>query len=133
MMLSRRGFFAVDAATAEQIILDSQTDGMHVFHLPGEMTSKDTFFDGVRQRLPLDPPLHSNTSWEALADSVWTGLDGLKDDGIVIVWRDSGCMATCAPEDFCMAFDILNELPCTLDDVTLTLNNPKKVVVLQVV
>lgn len=131
-MLSRQGFFAVDAATAEKVILDAQAQGMRVFHLPGKMSSRDAFFDGVRDTLPLDPPLQSNASWDALDDSVWSGLDGLNENGIVIVWRDSSDMEAQAPEDFSTAFSILNELPGMLADVVSTVNHPKKLVVLQV-
>ena len=51
----------------------------------------------------------------------------------MIVWRDSSDMETQAPEDFSTAFAILNDLPGTLADVVLTVNHPRKLVVLQVV
>jgi hypothetical protein len=132
-MLSRQGFFAVDAATAERLILDALVQGMRVFRLPRKISSKDAFFDGVRDTLPLDPPLQNNASWDALEDSVWSGLGELEENGIVIVWRDSSDMETQAPKDFSTAFAILNDLPCTLADVVLTVNHPRKLVVLQVV
>ncbi|WP_083411748.1 barstar family protein [Janthinobacterium sp. 1_2014MBL_MicDiv] len=132
-MLNNIGFFAVDEAAADKIILDSQREGMRVFCLPEKISSKDEFFDGVRNTLPLDPPLHSNRSWEALADSLWSGLDGLEDENIVIVWRDTKCMETHASEDFSIAIDILNDLPGTLADPKLTVGMPKKLLVLHVV
>lgn len=132
-MLKNIGFFSVDKANADKIILDSKREGMRIFCLPEKISSKDEFFDGVRNTLPLDPPLHSNRSWDALADSLWSGLDELEDENIVIVWRDTKCMETQSPEDFSIAIDILNDLPGTLADLKLTVGMSKKLMVLHVV
>ncbi|MCX7290471.1 barstar family protein [Janthinobacterium sp.] len=132
-MLGSPGFFAVDELTAAKIMLDAQSDGKRVFCFPRHISSKAQFFDGVRAAFPLDPPLHGYHSWDALADSLWSGLEGLQEEDIVIVWRDSRHMQMQAEEDFAIALDILHDLPGALADVALTVNQPKKLLVLQVV
>lgn len=42
--------------------------------MPGDIKSKDDFFEAVRAVLPLDPPLVLNKVWDALSDSIWEGL-----------------------------------------------------------
>jgi hypothetical protein len=44
------------------------------------------FFEAMKALLPLDPPLVGNRSWDALSDSLWSGLDQLAADNIAIVW-----------------------------------------------
>ncbi len=131
-MLSIPGFFAVDELIAENVMLDAHRDGKRVFCLPAHISSKAQFFDAVRATFPLDPPLHGHHSWDALADSLWSGLDGLQEEDIVIVWRDARPMQMQAAADFAIALDILHDLPGMLADVGLTVNQPKKLLVLQV-
>jgi len=131
-MWSIKGFFSVDELTAEKVMLAAHTHGKRVFCFPSHIASKDQFFDGIRATFPLDPPLHGQHSWDALADSLWSGLDGLQEQDIVIVWRDARYMQMQAVEDFAIALDILRDLPGTLADVALTAGQPKKLLVLQV-
>lgn len=132
-MWSIKGFFSVDELTVEKVMLAAHTDGKRVFCFPSHIASKDQFFDGIRATFPLDPPLHGHHGWDALADSLWSGLDGLQEQDIVIVWRDSRYMQMQAVEDFAIALDILHDLPGTLADVALTAGQPKQLLVLQVV
>lgn len=132
-MWSIKGFFSVDELTAKKVMLAAHTDGKRVFCFPSHIASKDQFFDGIRATFPLDPPLHGHHGWDALADSLWSGLDGLQEQDIVIVWRDSRYMQMQAVEDFAIALDILHDLPGTLADVALTAGQPKQLLVLQVV
>lgn len=132
-MWSIKGFFSVDELTAEKVMHAAHTDGKRVFCFPSHIASKDQFFDGMRATFPLDPPLHGYHGWDALADSLWSGLDELQEQDIVIVWRDSRYMQMQAVEDFAIALDILHDLPGTLADVALTAGQPKQLLVLQVV
>lgn len=127
------GLFTVDASEIEQVVASYDCEGWRVFWLPGFLGSKDEFFEGVRQSLPLAPPLQSNRSWDALSDSLWTGLYSLKDRKIVIVWPDASQMKALAPEAFSVATNILTDLTSELANETLTLGSGKEVRVLQVV
>lgn len=132
-MLNRTGFFTVDALEAEQTIAKREQTGWRIFRLPTNISSKDEFFEGVRHTLPLDPALHSNRSWDALADSLWAGLDSLSEERIVVIWPDASRMEAQAPEDFAIATNIFTELPTSLADVEVTAGATKQLLVLRVI
>lgn len=132
-MLNTTGFFTVDALGAEKAIAERERAGWRVFHLPTNISSKDEFFEGVRCTLPLDPALHSNRSWDALADSLWAGLDSLPEEKIVVVWPDASQMETQAPEDFAIATNVFTELPTSFADIEVTAGGTKQLLVLRVI
>lgn len=132
-MLKETGSFVVDASEAEKIVSERQREGWRIFRLPAHITSADDFFEGIRRTLPLDPPLHSNRSWDALADSLWAGLHSLEESRIVMVWPDAVGMEVHSPKDFAIAEDILSALPSSLADTKLTVGAPKQLLVLRVV
>lgn len=127
------GCFSVNASEAEKIVSERQREGWRIFRLPAHITSADEFFEGVRRTLPLDPPLHSNRSWDALEDSLWAGLHSLGESRIVMVWPDAFEMEVHSPKDFAIAENILSELPPSLADTKLTVGVPKQLLVLRVV
>ena len=101
-----------------------------VFSLPERIVSKANFFDAVRCLLPLDPPLVSNRSWDALSDSLWQGIYGLPNDHVAIIWKDPNALATAAPSDHRIAMDILHGLTESLADPTPTLGKTKALAVI---
>lgn len=131
-MLNATGFFTIDALEAEHAAAEREREGWRIFRLPTAISSKDDFFEGVRQTLPLDPPLQSNRSWDALADSLWAGLDSLPESKVVIVWSGASAMETHAPKDFAIATNILIELPDLLGSVDITAGATKELLVLRV-
>jgi hypothetical protein len=132
-MVDATGLFVVGALEAEQLVEKCGREGGRIFVLPESIRTRDDFFAGIRQVLPLDPPLESSRSWEALADSLWSGLDSLPDSKVVVVWPSASLMENQSPEDFRIATDILSELPDSLADVEVTAGQTKQVLVLQVV
>jgi hypothetical protein len=90
-----------------------------------------TLSEGVRGVFPLDPPLEGGPSWDALNDSLWGGLDSLKDDRIVIVWPDASHMRAYAPDEYAIATNVLAELPGLLSDGKVTAGPTKQLLVLQ--
>jgi hypothetical protein len=60
-----------------------------VFSLTAEIWDRSTFFSALRAALPMDPPLGSDRSWDALSDSLWGGLERLVNRRIAILWRRS--------------------------------------------
>ena len=132
-MPNKAGFFVVDLLKARQTIAEQEEAGGRVFHLPANISSKDEFFEGVRSTLPLDPDLLSNQSWDALADSLWAGLDSLLEEKVVVVWPGGSKMEAQAPEDFAIAVNILTELADSLADVEVTAGATKQLLVLLVI
>ena len=132
-MLNKTGFFTVEALEAEQTVIEREQSGWRIFRLPSNISSKNEFFEGVRHTLPLDPALHSNRSWDALADSLWAGLDSLPEERIVVVWPDASLMEAQAPDDFAIATNVLTELPISLADVEVTAGATKLLLILRVI
>lgn len=127
------GLFSVDLMTGEGLIAERKRSGWRIFRLPPSISSKSEFFKGACQELPLDPPLRSNQSWDALADSLWSGLNGCPERKILIVWSEASMMEAEAPEDFAIAMDILQELPELLANTDITAGGTKDLIVLKVI
>lgn len=83
-MLRKPGLYVVDSGEAERIAEECRHRGWLVMCLPDGVASKGQFFDAIRSTCPLDPPLHSNRSWDALSDSLWSGLDEVEEEEVAI-------------------------------------------------
>lgn len=129
-MTKEPGVFSFPFREGMEEVAQYRLEGWRVFDLPKGISSKTAFFDGVRSTLPLDPPVQGNQSWDALADSLWSGLDSLTDDMILIVWPDSLEMAKLAPVDANIAKTILAELPSSLGSEEVTGGDGKKLAVI---
>jgi hypothetical protein len=102
--------------------------GTRLFQLPTAITDKRSLFQAVRETLPLDPPLtEGRENWDALNDSLWSGLHGLDEAKIVIVWPDVGAMRSAAPEDFETALGIMQDIAGGLADPGATVGKMKAV------
>lgn len=132
-MMNATGFFTINVLEAEQAIAEREREGWRIYRLPAAMSSKDDFFTGVRQALPLNPSLQSNRSWDALADSLWAGLDALPESKIVVVWPDPSAMEANAPDDFSIATSVLEELPESLANAEMTAGATKELLILRVI
>ncbi len=132
-MLDKQGFFRIELLAAKRVINDCKRDGWEVLTLPEGITSRDDFFNGVRTALPLDPGLQSNRSWDALADSLWSGLhEALGGQNILVVWPNSLSMEKQCPEDFAIARGVFEQIADTIADPKYTGGGPtKRLLVLQ--
>lgn len=125
-----RGVHKALRSDAESLATEAQAQGGTVYFINGSgVVDRDSFFDAVRSTLPVDPPIKSNYSWDALSDSVWSGLDGLETSRILIVWLDSDRLEK-SSEDFEMAINVLRDITETLASPKLTQGKPKEVTVL---
>lgn len=104
--------------------------GWRVFVLPRGILDQATFFAAVRETLPLDPPVRTDRSWDALADSLWEGLHRLDGNKIAIIWPDAARMASSDPGAFDTATAVLADTAHLLADDDATLGNPKRLAVL---
>jgi Barstar (barnase inhibitor) len=111
-------------------ISDGGLPGWRIFTLPEGIRDKGSFFGAVRETLPLDPPLGTGHKWEAVADSVWGGLDALADRRVAIVWPASFRMALVAPEDFEQAREMFAGVARSLSDPEDTAGEPTVLAVL---
>ncbi len=75
---------------------------------------REAFFTAVRNALPLDPPLASSRSWDALSDSLWEGLETLDASRVVILWPDAYRMKARAPSDYEIAVSVLDQVANSL-------------------
>jgi barstar (barnase inhibitor) len=92
--------------------------------------SRKAFFDAVRAAVQLDPPVQSERSWDALADSTWEGIFNLPARRILILWRDAAMFRAQAPEEFDLAAAVLADTATGLADPATTRGEPKDVRVL---
>ncbi|MFD7797159.1 barstar family protein [Streptomyces sp. NPDC059759] len=87
---------------------------------------RSSFFSAVRDSLPLDPPLESSRSWDALSDSLWDGRHTMPASQVVVLWAGAGPPETGQEQDFQHALWILRDLVDTLADGQLTVGAPTK-------
>ncbi|WP_174950685.1 barstar family protein [Burkholderia lata] len=131
MMLDRSGLYVIDSTEAKRIAEECNHDDWLVIFLPVGVASKNQLFDAIRSACPLDPPLYSNRGWDALADSLWSGLDEVEQGSIAIFWPNSDCMKAAEPEAFAIATNILTDLCTSLADPNLTASRTKTLLVFQ--
>ena len=106
-------------------------EGWMTFVLDGaKMGHRRAVFATIRQVLPLDPPIESDRSWDALADSLWGGIDALEAKRVAIIWKNCEAMARRAPEDFEIVLGILRDLSDSLGDPEPTGGRPKEVCII---
>jgi hypothetical protein len=118
----------IERIEAAAIAAEAAEEGCRVFLLDtGANANREAFFDAVRATLPLDPPLMSARSWDALEDSLWEGLSTVEESHIVIVWLDSAPLMESDLSAFDLAIDVLGAIADSLADSGPTDGNPKDV------
>jgi len=128
-MIQNQGLQRIADFDVENGVRELINRGYRAFLLPSGIKDKRAFFDGIRTTLPLDPPIVSYRSWDALSDSVWGGLYSVDAGSIAIIWPGSAEMAEAQPKDFRIAKSILSDLTESLADAQFTVGNTKQVVV----
>ena len=123
------GLLRVETLDVETLRREANQAGYRTFVLPEGVNDRASFFDAVRSTLPLDPPVVSSHSWDALSDSLWEGLFALEDQRIAILWPGTHTMAHTAAPDLEMALNVLRDVTGSLADPTATSNRPKVVAV----
>jgi hypothetical protein len=122
------GVHHVDQATIRSVVQQASGVRAHVTTVSASGGSgRAGIFDAIRQNLPLEPPLLSDRSWDALSDSLWAGIDSLDAQMVVIVWPNFAEMTS---NDFHMrqiVISILQDVTRTLADPVITNGRPKEV------
>lgn len=109
---------------------EAERAGYTTIALPATgVVDRESFFDAVRATLPLDPPIQSARSWDALSDSLWEGLHRNPAARIAIVWPNAHVMSAAAPVEFEIAVSVLADVASLLANVGATCGRPKQVAV----
>jgi hypothetical protein len=125
------GLTKVDNLNVMAVVEEARKEGRAAYVLPSTgVVNRESFFEAVRATLPLDPPLVGSRSWDALSDSLWSGLNAIGEKRIVIVWPNSTTMRRSAADDYDLAWNILADVAATLADPKATNGNPKEVTIL---
>jgi hypothetical protein len=125
------GLKRTGAVDAESIRREGEQAGYTTFVLPEKgIVDQASFFEAVRTTLPLDPPIVSSRSWDALSDSLWEGLYTHPARRIAILWLGTRGMATSAPAELEIALSVLAHVAKQLGDPRATCEDPKEVAVL---
>lgn len=111
---------SLDSIAGARLLHDLQSCKWRVFRLPSGIASKSDFFDAVRSTLPLDPTIHGQHSWDALSDSLWSGLDSVEEPKMALVWPDASRLRKFSPQDFETALNVLKDVASTLNDAKAT-------------
>lgn len=106
-------------------------DSWTLFLLPKDINSRTEFFKAVKNNLPLDPILHSDNNWDALSDSLWSGLEELMEKRIIILWPNARKLKLSDNDAFLKASEILNEIAVSLNDEDAIAGNTKEVKIIQ--
>ena len=131
--MNNSGFFLVQKKNIEKIKFLFESSNYKIYNLPENMLSKDEFFDGVRQTLPLDPPLISNKSWDALDDSLWSGLESIPERNILIIWPSADKMKEHESNIFNIVSTIFEALPNSLSKSKDQGGGEKKLVIVGII
>lgn len=124
-----RGLFSIRGSDFDDTIHELQALRWTVYFLSEEITDRPAFFGAVKTTLPLDPPVIGDEKWDALSDSLWSGLFAEDPQQIAIVWPNSAVMAERAPEDYQIARSILADLVESLNSAEMTVGRPKDIMV----
>lgn len=118
---------AADLASA---VRAAATVGAAIFSLAttGAATKVD-FFDAVRASLPLDPPIVSSRSWDALLDSLRGGIEEIGAALIVITWTGAADLRSASPADYDIAIEVLRAVTSDVGNEKYTVGKPKQVCV----
>jgi hypothetical protein len=126
----KRGIVRTGALDVPTVRRAAEEAGYTTFVLPADgIRDRASFFDAVRNTLPLDPPVVSAHAWDALSDSLWEGLYQLPNKPVAILWPNARAMASASPSDFDIACQMLTYIVAELADTRLTAGQPKVVAV----
>jgi hypothetical protein len=121
----RRGVTIIEPSQAREITDEAARRDIPIYIIStGGRAGREVFFDAIRRALPLNPPIVSARSWDALADSMWEGIHSLNRPRVVVLWPDSSPFSEGAPSDFETALSVFEQVASELADGGLTLGEP---------
>jgi hypothetical protein len=115
-MLPDTGVHRLASFDADALEQEFRNLGYHVYRLRGDVVTRGDFFRAVRAVLPLDPPLARDDNWDALADSLFGGLDGLEQASIAVLWPGAAGLVAAHPDEFRIAVEVLGDVCAALSN-----------------
>jgi hypothetical protein len=102
--------------------------GFRVYELDGsQISSGHSLFAEIKRKLPLDPLLIGETiKWDAVADSLWGGLDSVALERSVIIWTNADHMLENGTSDLGRAIEVVRQVAGTLADPTSGVSIPQR-------
>jgi hypothetical protein len=121
----RRGVTIIDPSQAQEVRDEAARRDILIYVIStGGQAGREVFFDAVRRTLPLNPPIKSAFSWDALADSMWEGIYSLNRPCVVVLWPDSSPFSEAAPGDLEIALSVFEQVASELADDRYTVGRP---------
>jgi hypothetical protein len=122
----QQGIQVMREIAVSHLVSEGQRAGFHAYVLSSPaVLDRESFFLAIRSCLPLDPPILGTDNWDALQDSIWSGLDEAPDKKVLIVLPSSASFEKNAPGDFETACDVLAKVAEQLADPVATVGAPK--------
>ncbi len=123
------GVVRVANADMSAVIRDAHAQRISTYTL-ANVTDRASFFDAIRAHLPLDPPLVSHRSWDALIDSLSGGLADNKARAFLIAWPHEEAWNPSALEDRDAAYSALESVAKRVGNVALPQGGTKQLTIL---
>ena len=125
------GVLTVDSDTVAAVLDHPQPDLRLILLDTAGVVDRAGFFAAVREQLPQDPMLGAYRDvWDAMADSLFGGLDEVEASAITVVWTGSHSFRQAAPSDYSTALEVLRQVTSQLADPAATAGRPTVVRVL---
>ncbi len=93
-----------------------KSEGYHVFEIAGQATNIASVFQQMRIILPLDPPISGAVNLDALADSLWEGLDQLAAEKVAILLHNAEVLANNDLENLLLLVGTLQSVATMCND-----------------
>jgi len=99
------------------------------FELPLNLDSGEAFWEATRNVLPFDPSLGTFVVWDGFADSLFGGLDELRDPRVAIIWDHVEQIVTEHLEDFVQIVSTLEQVALQVSTPTSGIDVPVQLVI----
>jgi hypothetical protein len=117
----RRGLTIIDPSQAQEVRDEAARRDILIYVISTRgQAGRDVIFDAIRRALPLNPPILTSRSWDALADSMWEGIYLLNRPCVVVLWPDSSPFSEAAADEFQIALSVFEQVASELADVGFT-------------
>lgn len=84
--------------------------------LPATIVDRSSFFQAMRDTMPLDPPILSDYVWDALSDSLSQAVTDLGASHVLLVWPNAVVMEQRDPSEYAIAVEMLDDIAATVAD-----------------
>lgn len=113
-----------------QLKTDLHQKNYCLFELNGEeIQNAESLFQQIAGSFPQDPPLSGNCNWDALADSLFGGLDQLGETRVAFIWTHADNMLHSGLDDLLTAVICFDQIASVVATTEAGLSEPVKLLV----